>query len=141
MEIPKGQPTDPLCISSSRGDLEQDSVVHACTVPLVPGYLWGVGDLFSALTLAHFDPDGKLPLSDAVGKALTKTHAIVELTEAYTQTLEETDRLSTDDELDEKDPIRRVRRARGRELRIIQGQDIIRGGGLRREMKVWETFW
>ena len=140
-KIPKGKPTDLLCISSSRREPEKSSVVHACTVPLISGYFSGVGDLFSALVVAHFDPDGKSPLSDAVGKALTKTHAIVELTDAYAQTLEEADRTSTDDELDEKDPMRRVRRMRGRELRLIQGQDIIRGEGLRREMKVWEMFW
>ena len=140
-EIPKGQPTDLLCISSSRNDPEKSSAVHACTVPLIPGYFSGVGDLFSALVLAHFDPDGNLPLQGTVGKALTKTHAVVQLTHAYTQTLEEADRTGTDDELDEKDPMRRVRRMRGRELRLIQGQDIIRGGGLRREMKAWERFW
>lgn len=140
-EIPKSQPTDLLCISSSRSGLEEGSVVHACAVPLIPGYFSGVGDLFSALVLAHFDPDGKSPLPDAVGKALTKTHAIVQLTKAHAQTLEEADRTSTDDELDEKDPMRLVRRMRGRELRLIQGQDIIRGDGLRREMRAWETFW
>ena len=140
-EIPKGQPTDLLCISSSRSGSEKGSVVHACTVPLIPGYFSGVGDLFSALVLAHFDPDGKSPLSDAVGRALTKTHAIVQSTNVYTQTLGEADRTSTDDELDEKDPMRLVRRMRGRELRLIQGQDIIRGDGLGREMKAWESFW
>lgn len=140
-EIPQGQPTDLLCISSSRSASEKRTVVHACAVPLIPGYFSGVGDLFSALVLAHFDPDGKSPLPDAVGKALTKTHAIVQLTHAYAQTLEEADRTSTDDELDGKDPTRVVRRMRGRELRLIQGQDIIRGKGLTREMKAWETFW
>jgi len=140
-EVPKGQPTDLLCISSSKSDPEKSSVVHARRVPLISGYFSGVGDLFSALVLAHFDPDGKSPLSDAVGTALMKTHAIVQLTDAYTQSLDEADRTSTDDELDEKDPMRLVRRMRGRELRLIQGQDIIRGEGLRHEMKAWEAFW
>ena len=140
-EIPQGQSTDLLCISSSRSAPEKSAVVHACTVPLIPGYFSGVGDLFSALVLAHFYPNGKSPLPDAVGKALTKTHAIVQLTHAYSQTLEEADRTSTDDELDEKDPMRVVRRMRGRELRLIQGQDIIRGEGRTREMKPWEMFW
>lgn len=134
-------PTDLLCISSSRSDPEKCSDVHACTVPLIPGYFSGVGDLFSALVLAHFDPDGELPLPVAAGKALTKTHAIVELTHDYAQTLEEADRTITDDELDAKDPMRLVRRMRGRELRVIQGQDIIRGEGLRRELRAWEAFW
>jgi len=139
--IYNGGSTDLLCISSSRGDPEKSSAIHACTVPLIPGYFSGVGDLFSALVLAHFDPDGKSPLPDAVGKALTKTHAIVELTHDYAQTLKEADRTKTDDELDEKDPMRVVRRMRGRELRLIQGQDIIRGEGMRRELKPWEAFW
>jgi pyridoxine kinase len=139
--IHKGQSTDLLCISSVRSDPEKSSAVHACMVPLIPGYFSGVGDLFSALVLAHFYPDGESPLPDAVGKALTKTHEIVEITDAYAQTLDEADRTSTDDELDEKDPMRLVRRMRGRELRLIQGQGIIRGEGLRRRMKAWETFW
>lgn len=140
-EIHVGQSTDLLCISSSRSDPETNSAVHACTVPLIPGYFSGVGDLFSALVLAHFDPDGKSPLPGAVGKALTKTHAVVQLTHNHTRTLDEADRTSTDDELDEEDPMRLVRRMRGRELRLIQAQDIIRGEGLRREMKAWERFW
>lgn len=140
-EIPKGQPTDLLCISSSKSATGENPVVHACAVPLIKGYFSGVGDLFSALVLAHFNPDGESPLPIAVGKALSKTHAIVELTHAYAQTLEEADTTSTDDELDGKDPMRLVRRMRGRELRLIQGQDIIRGEGLNREMKAWEEFW
>jgi len=132
-EIPKGQQTDLLCISSStsRSYIEESSIIHACRVPLISGYCLGVGDLFSTLTLVHFDPDDKPPLPDAVGNALTKTRAIVELTEAHTRTLEEADRPSTDDESDEKDSMRRARRARGRELRPIQGQGISRDEGLR----------
>ena len=137
----KGQPTDLLYISSSKSATGENPVVHACAVPLIKGYFPGVGDLFSALVLAHFNPDGESPLPIAVGKALSKTHAIVELTRAYAQTLE-ADRTSTDDELDGKYPMRLVRRMRGRELRLIQGQDIIRGdSGLNREMKAWEEFW
>jgi hypothetical protein len=59
-----------------------------------------------------------------------KRTAIVQLTQAHAQNLDEADRTSTDDELDKKDPMRLVRRMRGRELRLIQGQDIIRGEGL-----------
>lgn len=140
-EMPKGEPTDLLCISSSRSSPGKNPVVHACTVPLIPGYFSGVGDLFSALVLAHFDPDGESPLSDAVGKALSKTHCMVQLTQAYARNLDEADRTTTDDELDKKDPMRLVRRMRGRELRLIQGQDIIRGEGLSRKMKAWERFW
>jgi len=73
-EIPKERQTYLLCISSStsRSDLEKRSIIHACRVPLISGYYLGVGDLFSTLTLAHFDPDGGLPLPDAVGNALMK---------------------------------------------------------------------
>jgi pyridoxine kinase len=140
-EIPKGGPTDLLCISSSRSGPGKHPTVHACTVPLIPGYFSGVGDLFSALVLAHFDPDGESPLPDAVGKALSKTHCMVQLTQAHVQNLDEADRTTTDDELDKKDPMRLVRRMRGRELRLIQGQSIIRGEGLSRQMKAWERFW
>lgn len=139
-EVPKGELTDLLCISSSRNS-PGNPVVHACTVPLIPGYFSGVGDLFSALVLAHFDPDGESPLPDAVGKALSKTHCIVQLTNDHAQGLDEADRTTTDDELDKKDPMRLVRRMRGRELRLIQGQNIIRGKGSSREMKAWERFW
>lgn len=140
-DMSKGELTDLLCISSSRGVSGNNPVVHACTVPLIPGYFSGVGDLFSALVLAHFDPDGASPLPDAVGKALSKTHRIVQLTNVHAQSLDEADRTTTDDELDKMDPMRVVRRMRGRELRLIQGQDIIRGEGLGREMKAWERFW
>lgn len=140
-EIPRGESTDLLCISSSRSGPGRNPVVHACTVPMIPGYFSGVGDLFSALVLAHLDLDGESPLSDAVGKALSKTHCIVQLTHAHAQNLDEEDRTATDDELDKEDPMRLVRRMRGRELRLIQGQDIIRGEGLGREMKAWERFW
>jgi pyridoxine kinase len=58
-------------------------------------------------------------------------------------TLPEKDRLPTDDEEDLKEPLRRIRRMRGRELRLIQNQDIIRGVGLRevRQMELWAGFW
>ena len=49
-----------LCISSSSSHSSKDrlrpSIVHAQCVPLIPGYFSGVGDLFSALLLAHFHP-------------------------------------------------------------------------------------
>ena len=140
-EIPRNQPTDLLCLSSSRSKPGKNPVVYACTVPLISGYFSGVGDLFSALVLAHFDPDAKSPLPVAVGKALSKTHDIIQLTNVHAQTLDEVDRTTTDDELDKKEPMRLVRRMRGRELRLIQGQDIIRGEGSSRQMKAWEGFW
>ncbi|KAJ7132204.1 Ribokinase-like protein [Mycena epipterygia] len=126
-----------LCICSSAASM----AVHAQTVQLLPGYFSGVGDLFSALLLAHFVDDTSV--SYAASQALTKTHAMLRLTHEYSETLPEEDRQATDDEKDRADPLRKVRRMRGRELRLVQGQDILRGIGLKdiREMEPWTGFW
>ncbi|KAH8093250.1 Ribokinase-like protein [Cristinia sonorae] len=146
-----------MCISSSR-DGGVTSVVHAGRVPLIPGYFSGVGDLFSAMVVAHYNPtspsilsdtkpldtvSGETALSRAVSAALTKTHAMLKLTNDYAQALPEDQRLPTDDEADEKETNRRVRRMKGRELRLIQGQDIIRGvqAVTERKMELWHGFW
>lgn len=123
-------------------------IVHAQCVPLIPGYFSGVGDLFSALLLAHFHPDTTpetlhaSPLSTAVSQALSKTHAILVMTQAVAQALPEEERLPSDDELDVEDPMRKIRRMRGRELALVRGQDLIRGHGIThvREMILWEGF-
>ena len=123
-------------------------VVHAQCVPLIPGYFSGVGDLFSALLLAHFHPAKSpetlhaSPLSAAVSQALSKTHAILVMTQAVAQALPEAERLPSDDELDVEDPMRKIRRMRGRELALVRGQDLIRGHGIThvREMILWEGF-
>lgn len=147
------------------------STVHAACVPLIPGYFSGVGDLFSALLLAHFHPDytssststeltrqrsqspqpspkhrnSTTPLSYAASLALTKTHAILSKTYDHALSLPEDERQPSDDELDTKNPMRRIKRMRGRELALVQGQDIIRGIGLNAEnvrwMEVWHAFW
>ncbi|KAA1470285.1 Ribokinase-like protein [Dentipellis sp. KUC8613] len=148
-----------LCIASSRAqNLPSPSVVHAGCVPLIPGYFSGVGDLFSAFTLAHFNPptlpsssvssvngsiENTTGLADAVSLALTKTHAILQRTHIHALSLPPDERLGTDDERDAEDPERRIRRMRGRELRLIQSQDIIRGEGLveMRTLQEWEDFW
>ncbi|KAJ7807287.1 Ribokinase-like protein [Mycena olivaceomarginata] len=146
-----------LCISSSANSSEGAlSTVHAQTVPLLPGYFSGVGDLFSALLLAHFvsplspPPSPDTPSMDTVvslaaSHALTKTHAILCLTYTHSETLPPDERAATDDEQDAADPLRQVKRMRGRELRLVQGQDILRGVGLegvtRREMLPWTDFW
>lgn len=125
------------------------SVVHAQCVPLIPGYFSGVGDLFSALLLAHFHAEQETeelfatPLSAAVSQALTKTHAILMVTQAQAESLPEEERLPTDDELDAKDPLRKIRRMRGRELALVRGQDLIRGVGIThvRDMMHWDNFW
>ena len=149
-----------LCISSSAEDEnkgDSPSSVHIQCIPCIPGYFSGVGDLFSALVLAHFKPPAyksskkgnmtngsiETKLSSAVAHALTKTHAILSLTHTYALSLPESERQPTDDELDGKDEDRKVRRMKGRELRLIQGQDIIRGTELvdHRDMDPWLGFW
>ena len=139
------------------------SVVHAHCVPLIRGYFSGVGDMFSALLLGHFNvnhadhpttsslPNGSsssvtlhdpTPISTAASYALAATHHILRLTNDYASTLPEEDRQSTDDERDAQEPLRVVRRMRGRELRIVQNQDALRGVGLHvTKMKLWDGFW
>ncbi|EKM50702.1 uncharacterized protein PHACADRAFT_264129 [Phanerochaete carnosa HHB-10118-sp] len=138
-----------LCIASSATDTTkgpQPSAVHTRHVPWIPGYFSGVGDLFSALVLAHFrSSHGSTPgshLAHAVSQALGKTHAILKLTDEYATTLPEEDRLPTDEELDQKEPERKTRRMKGRELRLVQGQDIVRTAALQdAKMNPWEGFW
>nr|GAT56618.1 predicted protein [Mycena chlorophos] len=136
-----------LCIASAATpNSAHPSTVYAQPVELLPGYFSGVGDLFSALLLAHFvhgdaSSNGEA-VSHAASQALAKTHAMLRLTHEYAETLPEEDRQPTDDEKDAADPQRKVRRMRGRELRLIQGQDIIRGSGLEIEaMQDWTDFW
>jgi len=83
------------------------------------------------------------PLTRAVSLALTKTHAILRLTEKHASSLPPDERTTTDDELDKKDPERRIRRMRGRELRLVQGRKILTGEamGEPRLLREWEDFW
>ena len=144
-----------LCLASVRATDDggsstpshRPSTVYAACVPLISGYFSGVGDLFSALVLGHYDassPPAPLPpLPRAVSLALTKTHAILRLTEKYASSLPPDERTTTDDELDEKDPERRIRRMRGRELRLVQGRKILSGEAMGevRQLKKWTDFW
>ncbi|KAF7309513.1 Phos-pyr-kin domain-containing protein [Mycena indigotica] len=138
-----------LCIASAATSeaTQTPAVVHTQSVELLPGYFSGVGDLFSALLLAHFTPDNALTsdsiLARAVSQALTKTHAMLRLTYEHSETLPEEDRQPTDDEKDAADPLRKIRRMRGRELRLVQGQELLRGVGLSdiKEMVPWTEFW
>ena len=151
---------DLLCISSSRNapGHKTPSTVHAGRVPFIRGYYVGVGDLFSSFIVAHYKPStptltanaklldtasGETPLSRAVTAALTKTHAILSATNEYWKQQPEEERQPTDDEADAKDADRVVRRMRGRELRLIQSQDVIRGTTLpiERKMSLWSDFW
>jgi pyridoxine kinase len=121
-------------------------------VPTIPGYFSGVGDLFSALLLAHFHPHttdtpprvpGVTALSEAASQALAKTHTLLQVTHEQSMRLPAEERQPSDDELDGADPLRKTRRMRGRELALIQGQNIIRGADLddTLPLKLWDTFW
>lgn len=82
------------------------------------------------------------PLSVATARAIATTHSILCKTHAQAVALPESERLPTDDEADVRTPLRRARRMRGRELRLVQNQDILRGTGLCvRPMTAWEEFW
>lgn len=159
------EPSYLLCMASSlnaHDDLGGGplSTVYASCVPLIPGYFSGVGDLFSALLLGHFKPaqsvvsssspsstpstssnqSSQSALAHATSHALSKTHAILTLTHEFASTLNLT---STDDELDAHEPGRKNRRMKGRELRMIQGQEVFRRkdwDGVER-MTIWEGFW
>jgi len=148
-----------LCLASVRTANSSTSnhlpsIVYAACIPLIPGYFSGVGDLFSALVIGHYsavaDNDGDTsfpptlpPLPRAVSLALTKTQAVLRLTVKYASSLPPDERTITDDELDQKDPERLVRRMRGRELRLVQGRKILSGEamGELRQLKEWVDFW
>ena len=74
---------------------------------------------------------------------MTKTHAILCLTEKHASSLPPEERTTTDDELDKEDPERLIRRMRGRELRLIQGRKILSGEVVSelRLLKEWKDFW
>lgn len=123
-----------LCLTSSRREDDEDgsegpfrSVIHAQIVPLLPGYFSGVGDLFSALLLGHYDSSTppSIALPRATAQAIGKTHAILTRTFEFSRTLPEEEQLPSDDEKDKENPLRKTRRMRGRELRLVQSLDII----------------
>lgn len=135
------------CIASSQ-EASDTATVYASCFPCLPGYFSGVGDLFSALVLAHFDrtkptAPAETPLSRAVSHALSKTHAMLVLTHQAAALLPEDERTATDEEQDALEPMRKIRRMRGRELRLIQGQGIIRGVHPieYRRLQFWDGFW
>jgi pyridoxine kinase len=126
------------------------SVVHAKSVPVIPGYYSGVGDLFSALLLGSYHADSsahlhemETPLSYATSQALVKTHTILRQTYEYTQSLPEEECQSTDDEKDASEPYRRIRRMRAREIRLVQSQDLLKDTKLddMRRLEPWVGFW
>lgn len=125
------------------------SLVHAISVPRIKGYFSGVGDLFSALVLAHFpseppeSPSGQTAISLATCRAVNTTHSILLDTQAVYTGLPVEARPDTDTELDKVDPQRRPRRMKARELRLIQNQETIKSGGGHAlgEMVEWTNFW
>lgn len=95
------------------------------------------------------------PLSTAASFALSKTVGILRLTHTHVSALSADASVAedgTDVERDRLDPERRVRRQRARELRLIQGQDILRNVPVAspadftkvselRELRPWPAFW
>jgi pyridoxine kinase len=142
-----------VCISSSSRNADSSiSTVYVHAFEQIPGYFTGVGDLFSAILLAHYCPSQEpepllgvpqTTLSYAASLAITKTRAVLSLTHEHALKLPEEDRQPSDVEADAADPNRKVRRMRGRELRVIQGQDIIRGvAPVKAErLQPWIDFW
>ncbi|EJD48135.1 Ribokinase-like protein [Auricularia subglabra TFB-10046 SS5] len=134
-----------LCVCSSRtgdGSAEAPSVVHAFGIARLEGYFSGVGDLFSALVLAHFGgAEGAEGLREATGLAVGTTHRILRDTAAHSARLDLEGLPITDDELDGQDPERRVRRMRARELRVVQNAAAIVGRAERAEGVGWDAFW
>ena len=65
------------------------------------------------------------------------------LTEKHASSLPPNERTTTDDELDDEDPERVIRRMCARELRLVQGRKILSGEamGELREMSKWQEFW
>ncbi|KAG9313236.1 bud site selection protein 16 [Chiua virens] len=132
-----------ICIASSvndNDDMEKGtlSTVYAGCVELLPGH-------FHSPPKSATEPSSTVskslpPLAYAASHALSKTHAILTLTHESASTLSLP---STDDELDAREPDRKNKRMKSRELRIIQGQYIFR----RKEwdgvtkMSLWEGFW
>lgn len=127
-----------LCACSSRttdGEAQGNlSEVYAFGIAQIPGYFSGVGDLFSALVLAHFGGEGGL--RRATGLAVGTVQAILRDTAAHSAPTD-----GTDSELDSADAERRVRRMRTRELRVIQNAGVIGSRAEEAEGWLWADFW
>ena len=77
------------------------------------------------------------------GKLFISNSMLLTLTHEHAQGLPEEDRQPTDEELDAREPERKIRRMRGRELRLIQGQDVLRGAAQTEYFRMvpWGGFW
>ncbi|WVO15079.1 pyridoxal kinase [Cryptococcus depauperatus] len=145
-----------VCFASSWNEGEMETWAFA--LPTVRGYFSGVGDLFSAMVLAHFNQhpstSGNSSLTFAVSKALltvqqillqTHIHSLAQanVLGAATQSplhgssnrLPPDSVIPSDVELDSiepsnpKDPKRKAKRMRLRELEVVQQRKLIVEGG------------
>ena len=138
-----------VCFASSK--LGEEMETWAFALPTVQGYFSGVGDLFSAMVLAHFHPQtthALPPLVYAVSKALLIVQQVLLQTHLYSLAhpsaltsgmatprplhKSPTDSvIPSDNELDAlqptngKDPKRRAKRMRLRELRVVQERHLL----------------
>lgn len=138
-------PEDDILVCFASTFANEGLETYAFALPTVQGYFSGVGDLFSAMVLAHFPGTGERPLHNAVSRALMivqqvllRTH-IYSLSHSATQgeatprPLHSTSVIPTDNELDAaqpvdaKDPKRKAKRMRLRELRLIQERQLLQG--------------
>ncbi len=143
-----------VCFSSTYavGELE----TYAFALPTIRGYFSGVGDLFSALVLGHYQrpensPTDLPPLPFAVSRALLTVQQILLRTHLFSLNTagsgtatpkplregppEPDSIIPSDTELDNAEPLnpsdpkRRARRMRVREMRVVQERALIADGG------------
>jgi len=157
-----GAPEDDVLVCFASSWSEDRMNTWAFALPTVRGYFSGVGDLFSAMVLAHYDnPDSQsdLPLlPHAVSKALLTVQQILLRTHLYslsqsgssgtaaprplhpaavgsTSLSGQDSVIPSDVELDSmapvhpRDPKRKAKRMRLRELRLVQERALIADGG------------
>ncbi|WWC89185.1 pyridoxal kinase [Kwoniella dendrophila CBS 6074] len=152
-----GEPEDEVLVCFASTWQNGDIQTWAFALPTIRGYFSGVGDLFSAMVLAHFEnPDSRSdlpPLPYAVSKALltvqqillrTHIHSLVQTGVSGAATPRPLHHLSgeqhsavipSDAELDAVnpsnpgDPRRKAKRMRLRELRVVQERTLIVNGG------------
>ncbi|KAH7106143.1 Ribokinase-like protein [Auriculariales sp. MPI-PUGE-AT-0066] len=128
-----------LVVCSSRSATNSQSSVTAFVISRLAGYYSGTGDLFSALVLAHFDPDADFGLREATSLATGTVHAILRDTATHSEANAED--AGTDSERDAVDADRIVWRMRARELRLVQNASLISSKSARCEPIEWVGFW
>lgn len=138
-----------VCFASSctNGRIE----TYAFALPTIRGYFSGVGDLFSALTLGHYEnPDeaaSHSPLVHAVSKALLGVQQVLLKTHLYSLSVSASGAttprplkdyesvIPSDTELDNAvplnpaDPKRKAKRMRIREMRVVPERRLLLDGG------------